>query len=352
MFRSNGTALFLAVCATILVLNAVGQIEVHSQVAAAAATAGEDKKDENKVKQSYFAVGDSIAQGLRQIGMDGDAKEGLSSSAVLQKVQGIPADRLKGKTVILSSGASNSPNASTLRSDVEQQIQALKAKGANVILLGVGSRFAHLNGLLQQIAAENGAKFEMLTKTGTDNVHPANYNELLSSFGGNVDKDPALANQNNNPISRFANFVQQSTQQPAAGPTQPLSLSQLQPFMQAFAQQPQNVSAITPPTPAPFATFSATPQEAIETVVETPSISTALSENIGTLAIPQNTGLVQQPVPSVDQAAKSPTSNTFTSPDLAYSPTSFQGNGEREELEKLRISLGDIFTRLKALWPF
>jgi hypothetical protein len=132
----------------------------------------------------YFAVGDSIAKGLIDKGLPGSAKVGIGPSAVLNLIQGITKS-ITEYTVVLSSGASNNTDETTIKKYVPQEIQALKAKGARVILLGVGTRFSstNINEILKKIAEENGAKFSLLSETDTDGVHPKS-GELLKSLDG------------------------------------------------------------------------------------------------------------------------------------------------------------------------
>ena len=124
---------------------------------------------------SYYAVGDSLAKGLINVGMPGTAIEGIGAPAVLSLIQGIPASALKGQTAVLSSGASNSPDVNTVKQYVPQQIKALQAAGAKVILLGVGSKFSAtpINATLQTIATQNGLTFTYIGQTPTDGVHPS-----------------------------------------------------------------------------------------------------------------------------------------------------------------------------------
>lgn len=121
------------------------------------------------------ALGDSIAQGFGQAnGYNVQAKVGDSPQAVLDRINGLPEDGVKGHTVLLSSGASNNPQQLTL---VQQQIKALMDRGAaGVRLYGVGPAVGNgVNDGLRQIAADTGATFSPLPQTGKDGVHPASY---------------------------------------------------------------------------------------------------------------------------------------------------------------------------------
>ena len=136
----------------------------------------------------YYAVGDSIAEDLIQIGVPGTAKIGIGPSQILGVIGGIPAEKVRGKTVILSSGASNTGtktnpgDVKVVRMYVPLQIQKLKGYGAKVILLGVGPGInSQMNGVLAEIAQKEGAFFTQLTKT-TDGVHPSP-RALLNSLG-------------------------------------------------------------------------------------------------------------------------------------------------------------------------
>ena len=123
-------------------------------------------------------IGDSIAHGYRKsIGAKGTTQVGASPKKVLDFVN--RQGSLKGQTVMLSSGLSNNPGDTQ---SIEQQIAALKAKGANVVLFGVANDFkgstktgAAMNAKLQAIAAVQGVQFLGGFKSGSDHVHPRSY---------------------------------------------------------------------------------------------------------------------------------------------------------------------------------
>lgn len=125
-------------------------------------------------------IGDSIAHGYRTAsGGEGQTKVGASSKQVLGFVNNYSGD-LRGKNVILSSGLSNSPND---MESIRAQIRALRARGANVRLLGVSNTFkgsatqgAAMNAALARLAREENVEFAGGFKAGSDNVHPLTYN--------------------------------------------------------------------------------------------------------------------------------------------------------------------------------
>lgn len=136
-------------------------------------------------------IGDSIAHGYRKsIGAKGTTQVGASPKKVLDFVN--RQGSLKGQTVMLSSGLSNNPGDTQ---SIEQQIAALKAKGANVVLFGVANDFkgstktgAAMNAKLQAIAAAQGVQFLGGFKSGSDHVHPRSYTGggLPQAIAGNV----------------------------------------------------------------------------------------------------------------------------------------------------------------------
>lgn len=96
-----------------------------------------------------YVVGDSIAVGVKNAGgAPGIAVGGKSAKEVLGMVNDlIQSNNLKGAKVIISTGASNStyerPNGETKpleMGDIDAQLKALKAAGANVFVVGTGSK--------------------------------------------------------------------------------------------------------------------------------------------------------------------------------------------------------------------
>lgn len=345
MQRGAGATLFLAILATLLVVNAMVQVESLSQLAA---VQQQEKKDEQKPTQKFFAVGDSIAQGLINIGMDGVAQTGWGTDRVLGLVQGVSGDKIKDKTVMLSSGASNSPTEGAIRSYVPQQIQALKAKGASVILLGVGSKFSHLNATLQSVAQENGARFSALTKT-SDGVHP-DYRELLSSVGGNTNKDEVPRPQVQGP----PNITQQQPP-PQNVPQQPLPQSQ-NPLSTGAFSQPQSVPAVSTAAQTPFPDFAAKQPTSTKETSAVQELTDALSEGTSVvlnpisslLKVPSFADATHTTVPPQVQPAGS-----FTSPDLAGSkPYAGGGSLIGTMLANMEGMLREAIRRLERILPF
>jgi|GEM_PF-740652 len=134
----------------------------------------------------YF--GDSIAHGYRSaVNGTGSTREGANPQQVLGFINGYSGN-LQGQTVILSSGMSNNPNDTD---GIRAQIRALRARGANVRLLGVSNTYnrngqtgARMNALLGQIAREEHATFQGGFQAGRDNIHPASYSSQ-PWLGGN-----------------------------------------------------------------------------------------------------------------------------------------------------------------------
>lgn len=142
----------------------------------------------------YF--GDSIAHGYRSaVNGTGSTREGANPQQVLGFINGYSGN-LQGQTVILSSGMSNNPNDTD---GIRAQIRALRAKGANVRLLGVSNTYnrngqtgARMNALLGQIAREEHATFQGGFQAGRDNIHPANYSSQ-PWLGGGSRQNSAMA---------------------------------------------------------------------------------------------------------------------------------------------------------------
>ncbi|MBV8475012.1 MAG: hypothetical protein JO107_13605, partial [Hyphomicrobiales bacterium] len=146
-----------------------------------------------------FFIGDSIADGLKQAaGADGDTLQGRSADHVLDAIQDLDPEKLKGKTIYLSTGASNSPDA--LQS-VAEQIATLKEKGVDpsqIRVLGVGDRADftrnNVNGQLARLSTDAGAVFTgpldpaNLRRSATDNsdngVHFADWKRGLAQVSG------------------------------------------------------------------------------------------------------------------------------------------------------------------------
>jgi hypothetical protein len=144
------------------------------------------------------AVGDSLAAHLVRRGgaqgkedaarvgsyREGDtAVSGWNPTRVLNDIiPKLPAERVNGHSVALSTGISNAANAqevqTALNETIPAQIAALREKGAkNIVLMGVGTdpKLAGVNDRLAQIAKENagvGVTFAgPQRKTGGDRIH-------------------------------------------------------------------------------------------------------------------------------------------------------------------------------------
>ena len=128
-----------------------------------------------------YVIGDSLALGVskfNQGGVDGTGIGGRNPSQILGDINALPDGHFHNRPMILSTGASNDPgrdNADALSGNVQQQIDAGRARGAGDIrILGVGERFSPVNATLQAVAQRNGATFVPVTAPmqGGDGVHP------------------------------------------------------------------------------------------------------------------------------------------------------------------------------------
>lgn len=149
-------------------------------------------------KDFDLAIGDSIA--VQQIrhgvgGMEGTtATVGHSPQQVLNTINTAPQDQIQGKTIFLSTGASNNPAQVSLTG---AQISALKAKGAASIVIpavGPGVKNAdQVNAQLKNIAEAEGAMFiQPDIKWQKDGVHPAEVDKLRAqATQGKVTAIPA-----------------------------------------------------------------------------------------------------------------------------------------------------------------
>lgn len=164
-----------------------------------------------------FAAGDSIAVGsIRHGGVggnaitlvsnpgsaDADAAGGRNPQQGLDYIVAHP-ERFQGKTVLWSSGLMNAgtSGASQALPVVEQQLDALKAAGANVVLVGVDQgKFDQYNAALSAIAEAKGVQFA--GPLPTKDVHPsrqgyasyaANAAKMIggADFVGGADQQPA-----------------------------------------------------------------------------------------------------------------------------------------------------------------
>lgn len=131
--------------------------------------------------QQAIAIGDSIAVGVNGKAVSGQAVVGKDTADVLGFVNKMAkAGQLKGRNVVLSTGASN--EADNVRyGNVVKQIAALKAAGVNnITMMSVadgwsknkkkqtynGKQYGSINEVLENIAAEQGVRF---AKWQTDN---------------------------------------------------------------------------------------------------------------------------------------------------------------------------------------
>ena len=183
-----------------------------------AASAGEMPGGITPPRGFDLAMGDSIAAGLAGAGrfaertssQAGDRDDagysavwGRSPKQVLGAIQGGNLGALRGRRIILSSGASNDPSQTALARD---QIEALKAAGADVTLLGVGSGvkgYSDVNQSLYAIAADEGVPFAgELAGTEGGRVHPRDYNAVLQGLEHGVPEgyEPATAQDSHHSV--------------------------------------------------------------------------------------------------------------------------------------------------------
>ena len=128
--------------------------------------------------------GDSIAQGVKDYShSQGAAMKGMGASWVTDQIKNYGED-LKGRKVVLSTGASNSNDPDA----VAKQLYALSLRGVamkDITVLGVGDKagFAGYNDRLKAISDYAGAKFQPIDP-GADHVHPKSYKKLWDGIQG------------------------------------------------------------------------------------------------------------------------------------------------------------------------
>lgn len=159
-----------------------------------------------EAKETVYVVGDSIAVGIKNSsGAPGIAVGGKNSKQVLEMVKTLVRQyNVKGATVILSSGASNSTyerrNGTGENFDIDpvvEQLTVLKDAGAKVVLVGTGSgqskwitnkygeyrinfKDQNINAQLESAAKQTGATFlgplekydPNLNSDRGDGIHP------------------------------------------------------------------------------------------------------------------------------------------------------------------------------------
>ena len=179
--------------------------------------------------KNIAVIGDSIAVGIKGAGgaSAGNAVGGSNTKQVLGFVTDfVQSGKAKGATVILSSGAANSANVSTVDGKkfqsenlgpVSAQIRQLKDAGAKVVLVGVASGktppqkptqytngkkwvidYTGMNAQLATIALANGAtflgpleEFDPGISKG-DGIHPYNgYGKLFKAGSAHLYRMPA-----------------------------------------------------------------------------------------------------------------------------------------------------------------
>ena len=123
-------------------------------------------------------LGDSLVEPGGVGGSTGGGVRGASPDAVLARLRdpNTTSDaQIRGRNIVLSSGASNDPEHAQL---LAMQLQTLKDRGAGAVtVLGVGPGVKNaetVNAQLKQIAERNGAKFVALPsdQMSKDGIHP------------------------------------------------------------------------------------------------------------------------------------------------------------------------------------
>ena len=150
------------------------------------ASGGTSKAAASAPRPFTQAIGDSIAAGVMGAAkLPGDAVGGRSTQQVLDAIIATDPVLLKGQRIFLSSGASNSPDALDL---VPQQLAAMKAAGADVVLSGVGSgvkNYQAVNAKLAEYAKAAGVPFSgEIPGTQGGRVHPRDYAPLAKQAAG------------------------------------------------------------------------------------------------------------------------------------------------------------------------
>ena len=141
----------------------------------------------------YIKVGQlSIDQKFAKMGNTIVAQVGAAPKIIQKFIDAIIAGEeatkglIKGKTVALSCGASNSPSDVD---DIDGQIKSLKTLAARVVVVGVSvngtfpgqAAGTDINDRIVQISKQNGVLFTTgFNGSGPGNIHPANYGILVS----------------------------------------------------------------------------------------------------------------------------------------------------------------------------
>lgn len=152
---------------------------------AAAEQQATEKPAATASKKVDVVFGDSLAEGIRMsTGLPGDAKQGRNPQQILAAIQKYDAS-LKGKTVLLSSGAAN--NAAQLDDFLPQQITVLQARGVkDIVIIGISAKQKNAtatNAKLKNIAKTSDCVFAgPIANPGPDNVHPAGLKGYASLF--------------------------------------------------------------------------------------------------------------------------------------------------------------------------
>jgi hypothetical protein len=185
-----------------------------------AGTVVAENSKEVETKQQRIFLGDSIAQGMRDVAKgEGTTQVGRKPHEVLSDMEALGPEYFKDKEVILSTGLSN--NTEDLES-VRKQMEFLKQSGANVKVAGMSNSREDLapgNEQLQSLAGEYGYQFMGGYDAGKDKVHPTDYSSYLASatpakeevptyqYGGTPetqdDEDLMAVGSDGNPVFRF-----------------------------------------------------------------------------------------------------------------------------------------------------
>jgi len=150
--------------------------------------------------QGGFIIGDSIAQGMANVGgqYGGERKEGAQPLKVLDFIRKIPQNNLKGKPVLLSTGATNAWEAGGDISTIDKQLKYLKDAGAKVAVAGVAigpktkegyqPKLGNINSTLKSKSEQYGFGFGGGFTAGKDGIHPTNYPGFKSNLEKSISK--------------------------------------------------------------------------------------------------------------------------------------------------------------------
>lgn len=143
-----------------------------------------------------LVFGDSNAHGMRSAqDLKGGTKVGNGPKSILDSIQTWPRADLKGKTILLTTGAGNNP--SQVDEYVPRQLQYLKDSGvAAVVVMGISE--AHINTDGKAMNEKLGAYARQsgfiyggpILETAKDRVHAKNYGQLYRQAQDSLNRRP------------------------------------------------------------------------------------------------------------------------------------------------------------------